>query len=161
MKNAMLTMISLEMELKLRSVSMLSLHIVPRSMNRSTTTLTLLKENLKLLMLISKDMVMEMVTMSSVRKPRILQWSLLSRQEGAAVPQAPQGKHSQDPKQTCKNIVDTIYIETCEEGSIHSVRKHMREVTTALVLLLMILKLLLLHHILDTRNFMGEAIRIC
>merc|ERR1711862_219528 len=30
-------------------------------------TLTLLKENLKLLMLISKDMVMEMVTMSSVR----------------------------------------------------------------------------------------------
>merc|ERR1711862_450176 len=85
--------------LKLRSASMLSLHIVPRSMNKSTTTLTLLKEGLKLLMLISKDMVMEMETMSSVRlKSRILQWSLLSRQEGAAVPQAPQGKHSQDPQ---------------------------------------------------------------
>merc|ERR1711862_16211 len=99
MKNAMLTMISLEMELKLRSVSMLSLHIVPRSMNKSTTTLTLSKESLKLLMLISKDMVMEMETMSSVRpETKDTPVVLLSRQEGAAVSQAPQGKHSQDPQ---------------------------------------------------------------
>merc|ERR1712243_332246 len=65
------------------------------------------------------------------------------------------------PKQTCKNIVDTIYIETCEER-IHTQCEETHErVTTALVLLLMILKLLLLHHILDTRPFMGVAIRIC
>merc|ERR1711970_483741 len=40
----------------LRSVSMLSSHIVQKSMNRSTTTLTLLKESLKLLMLIMNPM---------------------------------------------------------------------------------------------------------
>merc|ERR1712066_902413 len=47
------------------------------------------------------------------------------------------------PKQTCKKIVDTIFIEECEER-IHTVcEKLMREVTTALVLLIIIQRLLL------------------
>merc|ERR1711862_80900 len=116
MKNAMLTMISLEMELKLRSVSMLLLHIVPRSMNRSTTTLTLLKESLKLLMLISKDMVMEMGTMSSVRlETKDTPVVLTVKKKEQQCHKHPKENTRKIPKQTCKAIVDTVYIETCEE----------------------------------------------
>merc|ERR1711862_1051777 len=102
--------------LKLRSVSMLSLHIVPRSMNRSTTTLTLLKESLKLLMLISKDMVMEMETMSSVRletKDTPVVLTVKTRRSSSAT-STPRKTLARSPSRLARTLW-TIYIETCEE----------------------------------------------
>merc|ERR1719481_1028113 len=62
------------------------------------------------------------------------------------------------PRRLARTLWTPSILRHARKESTHSVMKHMREVTTALVLLLMILKSLLLHRILDTRSFMGGTI---
>merc|ERR1711970_195205 len=86
-----------------------------KSMNRSTTTLTLLMESLKLLMLIMNPMLvittsvpLILVTMGTLA---VLTVRTRRRSSATSTPR----KTLAIPKQTCKKIVDTIYIEECEE----------------------------------------------
>merc|ERR1719411_2398774 len=70
----------------------------------------------------------------------------------------PRRTPARSPSRLARILSTPSILRHARKESIHSVMKHMREVTTALVLLLMILKSLLLHRILDTRSFMGGTI---
>merc|ERR1711942_377427 len=70
----------------------------------------------------------------------------------------PRRTPARSPSRLARTLLTPSILRHARKESIHSVMKHMREVTTALVLLLMILKSLLLHRILDTRSFMGGTI---
>merc|ERR1712243_528822 len=138
----------------------LSSLIVLRSMNRSTTTLTLSRESPKLLMLIMNPMVME--TMSSVLlmletkdTPAVL--TVRTRRSSSAT-STPRKTPARSPSRLARILSTPSILRHARRESIHSAMKHMREDTTVLVVLLMILKALLLHRTLDTRSIMGGTI---
>merc|ERR1712112_803084 len=105
---------------------------------------------------------MVMETMSSVLlmletkdTPAVL--TVRTRRSSSAT-STPRRTPARSPSRLARTLLTPYILRHARRESTHSVMKHMREVTTALVLLLMILKSLLLHRILDTRSFMGGTI---
>merc|ERR1712183_50915 len=134
MKNAMLT-----------SVSMLSSHIVQKSMNRSTTTLTLLKESLKLLMLIMNPMLVitTSVPLILVTMGTLAVLTVRTRRRSSAT-STPRKTLARSPSRLARKLWTPSILKSVRRESTPIVRNHMRGVTTALVLLIIIPRLSLL-----------------
>merc|ERR1711862_915757 len=97
-----------------------------RSMNRSTTTLTLSKESLKLLMLIMNPM--RVITTSvplilvTTATPVVL---TVKTRRRSSVTSTPRRTPARSPSRLARRL-DTIYIEECEER-IHTVCEESHE----------------------------------
>merc|ERR1719347_2232422 len=113
-------------------------------MNRSTTTLTLLKESLQLLMLIMKTMLVIttsvlpiLVTMDT---PVVLTVKTRRRSNATSTPRKTLAR---SPSRLARKLWTPSLLKSVKRESTQFVRKLMREVTTAPVLLIIIQRLLL------------------
>merc|ERR1712098_412995 len=123
---------------------LLSSHIVQKSMNRSTTTHALLKESLVLLMLIMKTMLVITTSVQPILEtmdtPVVL--TVKTRRRSSAT-STPRKTLARSPSRLARRLWTPSLLKSVKRESTLFVRKLMREVTTALVLLIIIQRLLL------------------
>merc|ERR1719419_141821 len=145
------------MSLTLKSVSMLSSLTALRNMNKFTTTLTLSKESLKLLMLTMSHMLVTTTKGQLTQETTDTQaaHTVKTRKRSSAT-STPRRTPARSPSRLARRLLTQSMLRSVRRESILIVRSPMKEDTTALELLIIIPRLLLLQITQDTMKVMEE-----
>merc|ERR1719244_2138585 len=139
-------MISLWMSLTLRSVSMLLSLTALRNMNKSTTTLTLSKESLKLLMPTMSHMPVTTTRGQPTQETTDILAVLTVRiRRRSSATSTPRKTPARSPSRLARRLLIQFMLRSVRKESILTVRSPMREDTTALGWLIITPRSLLLQ----------------
>merc|ERR1719309_412405 len=138
------------MSLILKSASMWLSLTALRNMNKSTTTLTLSKESLKLLMLTTSHMLVTTTRGQLTQETMDIQAVLTvrTRRRNSAT-STPRRTPAKSPSRLARRSLTQFMLRSAKRESILTVRSPMREDTTAQGWLIITLRLLLLLTTLD------------
>merc|ERR1719419_54734 len=138
------------MSLTLKSVSMLSSLTALRNMNKFTTTLTLSKASLKLLMLTTSHMPVTTTRGQPTQETTDTQAVLTVRiRRRSSATSTPRKIPARFPNRLARRLLTQSTLRSVKRESIPTVRSPMKEDTTALGWLIITLRLLLLLTTLD------------